>query len=557
MNPKKFVEIWESRHEKLSVVHRDLMLSRLHDYGIRRIDEEWARRAIVSEGLKKLEDIYDRFDEYMDSFVKENREKILHKVNLDVVQNNREKRLKSDISGRGLSELWRLSKSKSPVQRAQIALDPQASIEILNNLSDDKKDYVRIAVAKNSKTSIDTLDKLAKDQSSKVRLAVALNLRTSIQTLELLMRDNDTRISKAAENSSKKPRIFNPSKSFYLIGMTKEEEKKPELLVFDTNFILSCEDWASNTSKKKHFGDLNESVRPVIELLRNIKNVYFDQALLESSWQLPATPVSSTRDLIRINRQRIGVLSSLMATLRNVDQEILKSWCSAGRNFTIPYEKIKVEENVHSMSIIKICELWLSVCILLHSVKALNIEKQRHSIDEIGLGKRILYFKSFISEIETHKLSISGELLFLARMGFFGGHIRFGTRIFRFSDIVKEIEWESKGLLAVGRNIAFDLFLISTARELRFTLAESKKLNTAIVTADIGILAILQYVIEERFDESLDQVYAFYKWPPSSDYYSNARLFADNKISSIEISFNKNRNVDEDFYLNKLLTFFN
>ena len=57
MDPKKFVKIWESKHEVLSDAHHDLMLEQLVGYNIRAIEEIWIREAIEVRGLKKLIEI--------------------------------------------------------------------------------------------------------------------------------------------------------------------------------------------------------------------------------------------------------------------------------------------------------------------------------------------------------------------------------------------------------------------------------------------------------------------------------------------------------------------
>ena len=57
MNPNKFVEIWEAKHQELSNEHRELMLQKLLEYEVRLIEERWVREVIEKNGLKKLDEI--------------------------------------------------------------------------------------------------------------------------------------------------------------------------------------------------------------------------------------------------------------------------------------------------------------------------------------------------------------------------------------------------------------------------------------------------------------------------------------------------------------------
>ena len=70
MKPDRFVELWETKYEKLSPAHTDLMIERLLGFNIRSIDEEWIVKAIDVDGLKLLIDIVYQALEYQDEALK-------------------------------------------------------------------------------------------------------------------------------------------------------------------------------------------------------------------------------------------------------------------------------------------------------------------------------------------------------------------------------------------------------------------------------------------------------------------------------------------------------
>jgi hypothetical protein len=153
-------------------------------------------------------------------------------------------------------------------------------------------------------------------------------------------------------------------------------------------------------------------------------------------------------------------------------------------------------------------------------------EKERTSnIYEITVISRINYYKNYLRAVVQLGINLEGELLFLARMGFFGGRVHFGSRSFEFADITKKSEWSRRGILAIGRNIAMDAALIRVARELRLSRGPQSTLKTSIITGDLGLLAIFQYIQKEWRDETTGRTLVQYKWPPESEIFQDPRLF--------------------------------
>jgi hypothetical protein len=146
-------------------------------------------------------------------------------------------------------------------------------------------------------------------------------------------------------------------------------------------------------------------------------------------------------------------------------------------------------------------------------------------IHEIQVGTRIRYFKDYLDAVIELGINLEGELLFLARMGFFGGRVRFGSRSFEFADITKKSEWKRRGTLAIGRNIAMDVALIRVARELRLSRGSQSTLRTSIITGDLGLLAIFQYIRKEWRDDSSGRTLVKYEWPPESEIFLDPRPF--------------------------------
>jgi hypothetical protein len=77
----------------------------------------------------------------------------------------------------------------------------------------------------------------------------------------------------------------------------------------------------------------------------------------------------------------------------------------------------------------------------------------------------------------------------------------------------------------VGRNIAMDVALIRMARELRLSNSSHSSLKTSIITGDLGLLAIFQYIVNEWRDKESGKTVVNYEWPPDSEIYRDSRPF--------------------------------
>jgi len=108
---------------------------------------------------------------------------------------------------------------------------------------------------------------------------------------------------------------------------------------------------------------------------------------------------------------------------------------------------------------------------------------------------------------------------------FWDSRVRFGSRSFEFVDISKKTDWVKRGTLAVGRNIAMDVALIRIARELRLSGSAEGNLKTSIITGDLGLLAIFQYIVKEWRDEGSGETLVSYEWPPGSEIYQKSLAF--------------------------------
>jgi hypothetical protein len=140
-------------------------------------------------------------------------------------------------------------------------------------------------------------------------------------------------------------------------------------------------------------------------------------------------------------------------------------------------------------------------------------------------------------------------------MGFFGGRVRFGSRSFEFTDISKKAEWMKRGTLAVGRNIAMDVALIRVARELRLSGSAQSKLKTSIITGDLGLLAIFQYIVKEWRDEQTGKTLVSYEWPPDSEIYRDSRPFHGMEVAHDPEEASPGNSIDADWLLRELLIF--
>jgi len=453
MNPNKFVEIWEAKHQELSNEHRELMLQKLLAYEVRLIEEHWIREVIEKNGLKKLDEIIPAANE---------------------LQSNNQSSLKS---------------TEQSVARVQ----------------GNPKNYIF-------------------QKSSRARL--------------------------------QKSKSTKPLKAFYSLGMTEEEDKNPDIIILDANVILTIEEWALSNNTKNDYDFLNESVKPLLKLLRKIKYVAVEQGALESSWPAPKNNIDRTENLINFNKNRMNNLMNLFNFLRESTDQEVETWIDSNRTKNLSWvhkEKYKFDfDNVKN----RILENWLCIAILIDQFQGYEqMPLIYKKITEIPLTDRIDYFKRYLSTIQDLGVSLDGEVLFLARMAFFGGRIKHINKFYDFDEISKRNDWLNLGVLRIARNIAMDIALIRTARELRLSMGNSSKIKIAIITADRGLLAIYQYITKEFVQEENGKSMAIYRWPPESDMYLNRETFQKEEIRSEPIREESKLAISELAILKKLLEF--
>ena len=555
MSPERFAQLWEAKHEKLSSAHRDLMLERLVGFNIRAIDDKWILKALQEDGLKKLVDIIYTALEYQDEAIAEAEKKTVPTQQPGVVIQGTPRSSFFREEKRTIGELWALCNDTNPLKRVRAAESSQSIPAMLSQLAGDVKEFVREAVAGNPKAATETLELLSADAASAVRLRVASNSRTPLKALEKLLSDEDQKVREAAEVQSKQPRKYIASDAFYSIGMTMDEGIHPDVILLDANVILLLEKWARSARETKGFGDLNESVRPLLKVLRETKFATFEQGALESAWPSPKKDVTQTEKLVAFNKSRMTDLLNLITFLRNGSEADAELWLDPNREAGLKWGSAVPNNFDFEKAKLRILEAWMIACLLIDHISVMEENEETSKIHEINLGTRIRYFKEFLQAIENTDLQLEGELLFLARMGFFGGRIRFGSRSFDFADISKKADWVKRGTLAVGRNIAMDVALMRVARELRLSSSAQGTLKTSIITGDLGLLAIFQYIVKEWRDEESGRTLVSYEWPPDSEIYRDSRAFHGMGIAHDPVDIDSSNTLDADWLLRELLIF--
>ena len=553
MDPKKFVKIWESKHEILSDAHHDLMLEQLVGYNIRAIEEIWIREAIEVRGLKKLIEIIPE-----SIFLQEQNAPSPEPVPISKVTIQGAPRFtayRSQEVQQTFGELLALANSKNPDKRLLAAKSHQATMSILDQLSCDPIQAIREVVAKNTTCSYKVLAQLANDESPKVRTLVASNLRTPSAILEKLLADPDQTVRSAAQNFKLKPRKYIPIKTYYSIAMSKEEEISPDLIVLDANVILDLETWAREDARFSTFGDLNESLKPVLKVIRACKFVSFEQGVIESSWPSPKKVTENAGNLVNVNKSRVHELLNLMNFLRTEEAEIFEPWINSERQTSITWGKEIQDKVDFENSKVRILENWLICALLIDYIVRIEESEAIVDIQQVDFLSRIEYYKRFLDSLNDSGLEIEGEMLFLTRMGFFGGRIRFQDKSFGFDEISKKKDWQRRGTLAIARNIAMDVALIRVARDLR--LMGGKKMNpkTAIITGDLGLLALFQYITSENVLVAEGRTSVTYEWPPNSDFTHQSFIFQAAGIATDPMKLNFEKDFDDSWILQELMKF--
>lgn len=557
MKPTEFVDAWEKKHGKLTPEHHDLMLERLLVFGVRSIDKEWIIKAIDEDSLQKLVEIFDQAREYQRLAKEKAKVGAKFRASSEVrVQGNTSKRVKLG-ENRNFDELWALCNDRNALKRLKAAESPQATSSILEKLSNDHKDFIREAVARNINSATDTLTILAKDSSEAVRIRVASNPRTPLSTIRMLLNDSSNSVREVAKLHINSPRKYHPTIGIYSIAMTSFEESHPEVVIIDANVILLLEKWARGKSTTKGFGDLNESLKSLMPMIRGAKTVVYDLGVLEAAWPSPKKGMANESMLLSYNKNRASYLQRLIQYLLTGTETEMESWLIPDRNHSLSWPNNKNDEFNSPDSMCNILGLWISVCLLIHHLLSMERKEKTSSIQQIPLQTRINYFKEYLVAVEENGLLIEGEVVFLARMGFFGGIIKRSSRHYTFDEVTKRQDWDNRGLLAIGRNIAMDLSLIIRARDFRLNSSKRSGFQTTVITADQGLLAIMQYIIDEWREPISNRLLVNYKWPDGSEIHLNPVPFIRAEISDMPVIKKLETKLSEQRLISEILSLTN
>jgi hypothetical protein len=555
MSPEQFAVLWEAKHEKLTPTHRELMLERLVAFNVRGIEDRWIKKALEEDGLKKLMDIIYTALEYQDAAKAESDKHPFQAKQSEVVIQGTPRRQSMGTPKRTIGELWSLCNDTSPIKRARAAESSQAIPAMLSQLARDSKEIVREAVGSNSQAPLEVLALLADDSQPRVRFRVASNPRTPIEVLKNLVRDDNPEVSAAAIAQQGMPRKYIASDAFYSIGMTMDEGIHPDVILLDANVVLLLEEWARSSRESKDFGDLNESVRPLLKVLRETKFATFEQGALESAWPSPKRDTYQAENLIAFNKARMTDLVNLLTYLRKGSDQDAEGWLASDRSEGLRWGSSFPNDFDFQRAKTRIVESWMLACLLIDHVTVMEENEGTSNLNEIHIGSRIRRYKDYLAAVSELGLVLEGEMLFIARMGFFGGRVRFGSRSFDFADITKKPEWSRRGTLAIGRNIAMDVALIRVARDLRLSSGPQKALKTSIITGDLGLLAIFQYIVKEWREEATGLTLVKYEWPPDSEIFQDTRPFHASQIAEDPISYRSKDFEDVDWLVKELLVF--
>ena len=80
-----------------------------------------------------------------------------------------------------------------------------------------------------------------------------------------------------------------------------------------------------------------------------------------------------------------------------------------------------------------------------------------------------------------------------------------------------------------------DLSLIIRARDFRLTSGTSSGFQMAIITADQGLLAIMQYINDEWREPISGRLVVNYKWPHDSEIHLNSLPFIRAEIVDMPV----------------------
>jgi len=248
-------------------------------------------------------------------------------------------------------------------------------------------------------------------------------------------------------------------------------------------------------------------------------------------------------------------LVNLLTYLRKGSDQDAEAWLASDRSEGLRWGSSFPNDFDFQRAKTRIVESWMLACLLIDHVTVMEEIEGTSNLNEIQIGSRIRRYKDYLAAVSELGLVLEGEMLFIARMGFFGGRVRFGSRSFDFADITKKPEWSRRGTLAIGRNIAMDVALIRVARDLRLSSGPQKALKTSIITGDLGLLAIFQYIVKEWREEATGLTLVKYEWPPDSEIFQDARPFHASQIVEDPISYRSKDFEDVDWLVKELLLF--
>jgi hypothetical protein len=285
--------------------------------------------------------------------------------------------------------------------------------------------------------------------------------------------------------------------SYYLLTRPVTPIEEIDGLIFDTNLVGAIYDWFISTCPSSSD---TESLVPILKLLRSKKLVHWQYGALERAWAWQKVDEVNSQNFNKVNPHLFMQIGLCIHTLLLANDHEFDLWIHPSRNFSIPfmskqslpYFEEQVDHYLASEFSEIIVSLWLEILILIERVKSLS-----------GIEKVEKLKAAYTDWVETYRglgLPRFGDVELLAYMSFFGGSIqdshyennyttpRVQGRRFTAKELLKMDEWESKGIVKIARNIAFDFLFFRRQLEM---YSGYKQEGEKFVSGNSEILAIV------------------------------------------------------------------
>ena len=119
----------------------------------------------------------------------------------------------------------------STEERLNLAKDPNATVEILQNLARDENYYVRYEVARHPNATVEILQGLAQDKDYYVRYGVSQHPKATVEILQGLARDENSGVrEEAMKNPNYKSKNLELTSAQYEALKTLLESSQDEVL---------------------------------------------------------------------------------------------------------------------------------------------------------------------------------------------------------------------------------------------------------------------------------------------------------------------------------------